>query len=70
MLVGLPPGAYSEICPGGGLHFFLPRGGPHHPLGYENPLKSIEFTGQGGGGLAPIAPPLNKPLPSTNSLNQ
>jgi len=40
----------------GGLHFFLPRGGPHHPLGYENPLKSIEFTGQGGG-LSPNSPP-------------
>ena len=40
-------GAYSGIFPGGGAQ---------NPLGPENPLKSIDFTGPGGG-LAPIAPP-------------
>ena len=39
----------------GGLHFFLFPGGAQHPLGPENPLKSIDFTGPGG--LAPLAPP-------------
>ena len=52
-------GAYSGICPGGLTFFFFP-GGAQHPLGHENPLKSIDFTGPGGA-LAPIAPPLNKP---------
>ena len=33
-------GAYSGICPGGGAQ---------HPFGPENPLKSIDFTGPGGG---------------------
>ena len=36
----------------GDLNFFLFR---KHPLGPENPLKSIDFTGQGG--LSPIASP-------------
>jgi len=40
----------------GGLKFFLFSGGAQHPLGPENPLKSIDFTGSGGG-LAPITPP-------------
>ena len=38
----------------GGLHFF--PGGAQHPLGPENPLKSIDFTGPWGS-LAPIAYP-------------
>ena len=50
-------GAYSGICPGGGLNLFLSKGGRvQHPLEHENPLKSIDFTGQVGGGSAPIAP--------------
>jgi len=40
-------GAYSGICPGGLTFFFFP-GGAQHPLGHENPLKSIDFTGLGG----------------------
>ena len=55
--------AYSGICPVGGLIFFIFPGGAQHPLGPENPLKSIEFTGPGRG-LAHIAPPLNTPLTS------
>ena len=43
-------GAYSGICPGGA----------QHPLGPENPLKSIDFTSPGG--LSPHSPPLNTPL--------
>ena len=39
-----------------GLTFFFFPGGAQHPLGPENPLKSIDFTSQEGG-LAPIAPP-------------
>ena len=50
---GVP--AYSGIFPGGAYIFFFP-GGAQHPLGPENPLKSIDFTSQEGG-LAPIAPP-------------
>ena len=34
----------------GGLKFFSLSRGAQHPLGPENPLKSIDFTG-------PIAPP-------------
>jgi len=49
-------GAYSEICPGGLKIFFsFQGGGAQHPLGPENPLKSIDFTGPGG-------PPLITPL--------
>ena len=44
---------------GGGLNFFLSRGA-QHPLGHENPLKSIDFTGPGR--LSPESPPLNTPL--------
>ena len=49
------PGAYSEICPGGAYIFFFPGGGAQQPLGHENPLKSIDFTGPGG--LSPNIPP-------------
>ena len=38
-------GAYSGICPGG-LNFFLFPGGGLSTRP-ENPLKSIDFTGQG-----------------------
>ena len=31
----------------GGLKFFF-QGGAQHPLGHENPLKSIDFTGLWG----------------------
>ena len=44
----------------GGLKFFF-QGGGSAPVGHENPLKSIDFTGQGGG-LSPNSPPLNTPL--------
>ena len=55
-------GAYSGTCPGGGTLnvFSLSRVWAQHPLGPENTLKSINFTGPGGG-LSPIAP-LNAPL--------
>ena len=53
------PGAYSGICPGG-LKFFLSFQGGSAPVGPENPLKPIDFTGPWG--LAPLAPPLNTPL--------
>ena len=50
----------------GGLDFFSFQGGgstvSQHPLGPENPLKSIDFTDPGRG-LAPITPPtLTTPL--------
>ena len=32
----------------GGLKLFYLSTGAQHPLGPENPLKSIDFTGQGG----------------------
>jgi len=35
--------------------FFLYRGGTQHPLGPENPLKSIDCTGPGG--AEPPQPP-------------
>ena len=42
------------------LNFFLSRGGlstgAQYPLGHENPLKSIDFTGPGKG-LSPNSPP-------------
>ena len=47
-------GCIQEFVQGGGLIFFLSRGPAQHPLGHENFLKSIDFT---GGGSAPIAPP-------------
>ena len=40
----------------GELIFFHPRGGSAPFLGHENPLKSIDFTGPGGG-LSPNSPP-------------
>ena len=44
-------GTYSGIFSGGLTFLFLSRreegGGAHHPLGTENPLKSIDFTGPG-----------------------
>ena len=43
-------GAYSGICPGGRLS-------SQHPLGHENPLKSIWFHWSRGGGLALIGLP-------------
>ena len=46
---GSTAGAYSGICPGGSLILFSLQGGAQHPLGHENPLKSIGFTGPGGG---------------------
>jgi len=49
------PGAYLGIRPRG-AYIFSFQGGAQHPLGHENLLKSIDFTGPGGG-LAPIAPP-------------
>ena len=52
-------GAYSGICPGGGLNFFLSMRWAQHPLGPENPLKSIDFTGPEGA-HSPI--PLKRPL--------
>ena len=44
-------GRIQEFVQGGLLHFFLSRGA-QHPLGHENPLKSLVQ-----GGLRPIAPP-------------
>ena len=56
----------------GGLNFFFFPGGAQHPLGHEKPLKSIDFTGPGGG-LVPIAPLWNTFDPvqpsSTPNLN-
>ena len=41
-------GRIQEFVQGGGLNFFLFQGGAQHPLGPENPLKSIDFTGPAG----------------------
>ena len=41
------------VCQGRIQEFF--QGGAQHPLGPENPLKSIDFTGPGG--LSPHSPP-------------
>ena len=49
-------GENSGICLGGGLNFFSFQGEAQLPLGHENPLKSIYFTGPGGG-LSPNSPP-------------
>jgi len=39
-------GVLRNLSRGGGLKFFyLSGGGAQHPLGPENPLKSIDFTG-------------------------
>ena len=40
-------GAYSGIFSGGLKILFFPGEGAQHPLGPENPLKSIDFTGPG-----------------------
>ena len=57
----LPPFFYKRYrfemreFKGGGLTFFSFHGGAQHPLGPENPLKSIDFTGPvQGGGLSPL----------------
>ena len=43
----------QEVC----LNFLLFQGwGAQHPLGPENSLKSIDFSGPGGG-LSPSSPP-------------
>ena len=42
-------GRIQEFVQGGDLYFFIfPGRGAQHPLGSENPLKSIDFTGPGG----------------------
>ena len=41
-------GAYSGICPVGGVLIFFFPGGAQHPLVPEKPLKSIDFTGPTG----------------------
>ena len=53
---------YCNYCQGriqefvqGGLNFLSFQGGGGCPLGPENPLKSIDFTGPGG--LSPHSPP-------------
>ena len=45
-------GVFRNLNRGGGLNFILFPRGAQHPLGPENPLKSLVQ-----GGLAPIAPP-------------
>jgi len=46
-----------------GLHYFFFPGEAQHMLGPENPLKSIDFTGPGGG-VSPHPLPWNTPLTS------
>ena len=41
-------GVFRNLSKGGGLEMFSFHGGAKHPLGPENPLKSIDFTGPGG----------------------
>ena len=48
-------GAYFGICSGGLTFFLLPWGGGSAPFVPESPLKSIDFTGPGGG-LSPHSP--------------
>jgi len=55
----------------GGLKFYYLSRGAQHPLGPENPLKSIDFTGPGGLSPQPPPPPtppqrfrINYPSPS------
>ena len=63
-------GVVGNISRGGGLNnFFLFRGAQLPLLGPENSLKSKDFTGPGGGGLAPIGSPLTKSLVHTNLIN-
>ena len=40
-------GRFQEFVKGGHT-FFSPGGGAQHPLGPDNPLKTIYFTGPGG----------------------
>ena len=60
---GLIQGRIQEFVQGGSLNFFFSFQG-----GDENPLKSIDFTGPGGG-LSPHSPPLNTPLASLVKSN-
>ena len=59
MFFFIQPGAYTEICPSGGLNFFLIlASGAQHPLGPENPLQTIDFSIPKGGGAEPqLSPP-------------
>ena len=41
-------GRIQEFVQGGYIFSFSFQGGTQHPLGPENPLKSIDFTGSGG----------------------
>ena len=50
-------GVFRSLSKGGGLKlFFFFPGEAQHPLGPENPLKLIDFTGPGGW-LSPHSPP-------------
>ena len=49
-------GVFRNLSRGGVLTFFLSSGGLSTRWGMKTPMKSIDFTGPGGG-LAPIAPP-------------
>ena len=53
-MIYLAQGRFQEFVQEG-LKFFLFPGGAQHPLGPENPLKSLDFTGPGG--LSPNSPP-------------
>ena len=68
ILVGLcdlviAQGRIQEFVQGGLKFFIFPGGGAQLQFGPENHLKSIEFTGLGGG-LAPIAHPEYAPISS------
>jgi len=60
-------GRIQILVQGGGFIFFLSRGA-QHPLGHENPLKSIDFI-LVQGGLAPIAAPGYAAVPFTYRSN-
>ena len=45
---GAGRGVFRNLFRGGLKFFFSFQGGAQHPLGPENPLKSIDFTGPGG----------------------
>jgi len=49
-------GVFRNLSRGGGAYIFSFQWGDQHPLGNENPLKSIDFTGPGGG-VSPNSPP-------------
>ena len=53
---GKDQGRIQELVQGGLKLFFTGGGGAQHPLGTENPLCSIDFTGPRG-----AMPPLNTP---------